>query len=268
MPGLYAQWIDGWERKLASRDKDRVTRPFEWGLDWLDCDDPVSDPYRFVREYSRDWAARSEEFFACPRPSDFEFDGSSLTFTSPLVSHHPENNRVYAEFFPAARRARPRRAGFAAVECGRRWPHGAMPIAEPLRHLRAQDDHGLPRPAHAGGSAARRLSRLQQHRAHDPRFAAIGGGRPCVSGLAGGAGIRPARRSGDEPGVLHLLHHRGARFPSPGGRVQPRLEVLRRRGLDGAGDTARAAGIRRRAHPGRAARLLGGRQPGDLPGSA
>ena len=103
MPGLYAQWIDGWERRLASRDKDRVTRPFEWGLDWLDCDAAVRDPYRFVSEYSRDWAARSEEFFAGRRPTDFEFDGASLTFTSPLVSHHPENNRVYADFFPAAR---------------------------------------------------------------------------------------------------------------------------------------------------------------------
>jgi hypothetical protein len=72
-------------------------------LDWLDCDAAVRDPYRFVSEYSRDWAARSEEFFAGRRPTDFEFDGASLTFTSPLVSHHPENNRVYADFFPAAR---------------------------------------------------------------------------------------------------------------------------------------------------------------------
>jgi len=105
MPGLYAQWIDGWERRLASRDKDRVTRPFEWGLDWLDCDDPVADSYRYVSEYSRDWAARSEEFFEGSHPSDFEFDGNSLMFTSPLVSHHPENNRVYAEYFPHLARA-------------------------------------------------------------------------------------------------------------------------------------------------------------------
>ena len=27
--------MDGWERKLATRDTNRVVRPFEWGTDWL-----------------------------------------------------------------------------------------------------------------------------------------------------------------------------------------------------------------------------------------
>ena len=35
MTGFYARWIDGWERKLATRDTNRVVRPFEWGTDWL-----------------------------------------------------------------------------------------------------------------------------------------------------------------------------------------------------------------------------------------
>jgi hypothetical protein len=35
MPGLYAHWMDRWERKLATRDTNRVVRPFEWGTDWL-----------------------------------------------------------------------------------------------------------------------------------------------------------------------------------------------------------------------------------------
>ena len=35
MTGLYARWIDRWERKLATRDTNRVVRPFEWGTDWL-----------------------------------------------------------------------------------------------------------------------------------------------------------------------------------------------------------------------------------------
>ena len=35
MPGLYARWMDRWERKLATRDTNRIERPFEWGADWL-----------------------------------------------------------------------------------------------------------------------------------------------------------------------------------------------------------------------------------------
>ena len=31
MTGLYARWMDRWERKLATRDTNRVVRPFEWG---------------------------------------------------------------------------------------------------------------------------------------------------------------------------------------------------------------------------------------------
>jgi hypothetical protein len=29
--GIYARYMDRWERKLATRDNNRVVRPFEWG---------------------------------------------------------------------------------------------------------------------------------------------------------------------------------------------------------------------------------------------
>ena len=35
MTALYARYMDRWERKLATRDTNRVVRPFEWGTDWL-----------------------------------------------------------------------------------------------------------------------------------------------------------------------------------------------------------------------------------------
>src|ERR1035438_3505010 len=41
MPGPYAYWMDRWERKLATRDTNRVVRPFEWGTEWLTCLDPM-----------------------------------------------------------------------------------------------------------------------------------------------------------------------------------------------------------------------------------
>jgi hypothetical protein len=71
MTGLYARWMDRWERKLATRDTNRVVRPFEWGTEWLhtvgfpDCPadangnarDAVS---RFVAEALED----SERFYS------------------------------------------------------------------------------------------------------------------------------------------------------------------------------------------------------------
>jgi hypothetical protein len=101
--GVYARWVGWWEQRLASRDNNRTIRPFEWGLEWLGCADPVEDPSRYVSEYARNAASHSGDFFSYRRPSDFAFDGSHLGFTSPLASPYPENNRVHAALFPASR---------------------------------------------------------------------------------------------------------------------------------------------------------------------
>ncbi len=102
MPGFYARWIDAWERRLSGRDSNRVLRPFAWGTEWLDGARATDDPSRYVAEYTRRAVACSDEFFAYRTPTDFAIEGGHLTFTSPLVSPHPENNRVHADFFPAA----------------------------------------------------------------------------------------------------------------------------------------------------------------------
>ena len=39
--GFYGRWMDRWERKLATRDTNRVVRPFEWGTEWLHRIDPA-----------------------------------------------------------------------------------------------------------------------------------------------------------------------------------------------------------------------------------
>jgi hypothetical protein len=93
--------MDAWECRLAGRATDRTLRAFEWGLEWLDCADPEADPRRFLHDYVRDKVARSDDFFAYRRPSDFAFNGKCLTFTSPLTSPHQENNTVYADWFGA-----------------------------------------------------------------------------------------------------------------------------------------------------------------------
>ena len=115
MASSYARWIGHWERRLASRDKERTIRPFEWGLEWLEAEGFDGDPRRYVRDYTRRAAACSQEFFSYRSPSDFVFDGHTLRFTSPLVSPYPENNRVHADLFPA------KRAGNRAVVVLPQW---------------------------------------------------------------------------------------------------------------------------------------------------
>jgi Alpha/beta hydrolase domain containing 18 len=84
---LYSRWIYRWERKLASKDTNRVVRPFEHGPEWLE----------------EAGAVEPGGFFDYARPKDFRLSAGDLTFTSPSVSPFPENNRVYAAWFPAAK---------------------------------------------------------------------------------------------------------------------------------------------------------------------
>jgi len=110
MPELYARWIDDWERKLATRDTNRVVRPFEWGADWLHSLDFPSCPAEangdgaaHVSRFVAEALADSDRFYSYPPVNDFQLHGTSLTFTSPVRSPYPENNTVHARWFPAAK---------------------------------------------------------------------------------------------------------------------------------------------------------------------
>src|SRR5215469_10040887 len=97
MTGFYARFMDRWERKLATRDINRVVRPFEWGTDWLSslefprCCQAGSLP-RFVEEALQD----SDRFYAYESPREYSLKGARLTFRSPVSSGYPENDTVHA----------------------------------------------------------------------------------------------------------------------------------------------------------------------------
>jgi hypothetical protein len=100
MLNFYARWIDRWEAELASKDTNRVVRPMEWGAEWLPGLQINGDVKAALQCYAEKAVAQSDEFFAYETPSDFRLDGSRLTFTSAVASPHPENDTVYAEYFP------------------------------------------------------------------------------------------------------------------------------------------------------------------------
>jgi hypothetical protein len=103
-----------WEHRLASATKDRVVRPFDWGLDWLGGgqlalaatvtrDDPQERIERWVAEAMAD----SDAFFSTPPTTAYDFEeappdvrargeAGQLRFPSAFITPHPENNVVHA----------------------------------------------------------------------------------------------------------------------------------------------------------------------------
>jgi len=97
---VIARAFHAWERRLASVDTNRVVRPFEWGLDWIDVD-PGQDPARRLGEWANGVMADTDRFYATPPADRFEREGDALRFPSAIASPYPENNVVMARVFPA-----------------------------------------------------------------------------------------------------------------------------------------------------------------------
>ncbi|MBI2222830.1 MAG: alpha/beta hydrolase family protein [Acidobacteria bacterium] len=97
-------WLfHAWERRLAAVSKDRIVRPFEWGLEWLDAAGvtPDAPPAEIVDAWSATVMQDSDAFYHAPPTRQYHFDGDRLTFPSALTTPHEENNTVHARLFPA-----------------------------------------------------------------------------------------------------------------------------------------------------------------------
>jgi hypothetical protein len=94
-----------WERRLASIDNNRVVRPFDWGVEWIEGLDAGSGAADDVAAQLSSWAdatvVNSDAFFAVSPASDYVLEGGELTFSSAVVTPHPENNLVRARLFPS-----------------------------------------------------------------------------------------------------------------------------------------------------------------------
>ncbi len=110
MRRLYRQWMYDWETRLTERDTNRVVRPFDWGLEWIERWPLVDGEWQsldgaeaesFVHDLNRRIVSESDRFFAYDTPPDFRLEGNCLRFTSPVETPYPENNLVTARWFPA-----------------------------------------------------------------------------------------------------------------------------------------------------------------------
>ena len=98
-----------WERRLASATTDRVVRPFDWGLNWMD-DAAAASPSQAANQLSTyvSQVMRDTDAFYTPSPTrDYTLGKPAaageqlLTFPSALQTPHPENNTVYGRLFHA-----------------------------------------------------------------------------------------------------------------------------------------------------------------------
>jgi hypothetical protein len=109
---VLAPIFHAWERRLASVTKDRVVRPFDWGIDWIPTNGHRGTDADILEQWVEEVLRDSQAFFTAPPTSDFEFiarradvegwgEAGTLRFPSAHVTPHPENNLVNARWFPA-----------------------------------------------------------------------------------------------------------------------------------------------------------------------
>ena len=104
----YRSWMLRRENELCLRATDRVTRPFEYGLEWSNnwpfaasCSPETASPAEFLKCFNRTAIAASHDFFGYRSPHTFELRDSWLHFLSPVTTPYQENNLVRALWFPA-----------------------------------------------------------------------------------------------------------------------------------------------------------------------
>jgi dienelactone hydrolase len=101
-----APLFHAWERRLASVTTNRVVRPFEWGLDWIPPNGYSTNPLEHVSNWVDEVMSDTTAFFEAPPTRDYELEGNVLQFPSALTTPHPENNTVYARWFPSSPKRR------------------------------------------------------------------------------------------------------------------------------------------------------------------
>ena len=100
--------MEEWETQLCFRSNNRVVRPFDWGLEWIENWPAASQtprnghsPAQFLTELNLRSICNSDQFFSYETPRDFRLAGEMVQFTSPVHTPHPENNVVHGQWFPA-----------------------------------------------------------------------------------------------------------------------------------------------------------------------
>lgn len=138
----FARRIHSYETRRWQTDDNRLVRPFAWGLEHIGGPADHPDPRAFLQESARHTIENSRAWYGTTPADDYRLDANNvLTFSSSVDSPWPENNTVYAQFFPARKRAKRNsspRAGGPAVLILPNWNakwHGQRGLGEWLQRI-------------------------------------------------------------------------------------------------------------------------------------
>jgi len=166
-------FFHAWERRLASVTKDRVVRPFDWGLDWVPANGhhrglaPALDAPQAIGDWVSQVMADTDAFFTPPPTTDYALqpapDGDILTFPSALETPHEANNTVYCRYFPTrptpgARAFHPSDRRDAPLKASRSRQHEAAVLVLPQWNSDPNGHVGLCKLLAWNGLSALRLS--------------------------------------------------------------------------------------------------------------
>ncbi len=138
----YARRMEAWESDLCSRATNRVVRPFEWGLDWVDRWPEAlalprngHDPETYLVELNKLILRDSDAFFRYRKPHVFHFHGDHVSFPSAIQTPYPENNTVHLRYFPATSKRGPVRKAVVVLPHWNSSPEQHVALCRGLQKL-------------------------------------------------------------------------------------------------------------------------------------
>jgi hypothetical protein len=94
--------IESWDLSFHKHDRNRVSLPFEWGLEHVGVV-PNGRPLANLRDFASSALLDSSSFFHAAPTRNHDFDGDILKFSSAVETPYAENNTVWGRFFDGGR---------------------------------------------------------------------------------------------------------------------------------------------------------------------
>ena len=101
MLNAFIQWQE--ERLARAEDRHRRIEPLAFGPEFLGLDPRTHNSLAALEEYSEQQRADTTRFFAPDPNRDFQFDGHSLTFSTPIEEEFCENRTVHCHVDEASK---------------------------------------------------------------------------------------------------------------------------------------------------------------------
>ena len=100
MASWFEQKVRRYEHKRWAEEPNRRILSFAWGLEHVGGNPNDPEPRSFFQQFSEETIADSSAWYASTPADDYQVKDNVLNFTSQIASPWPENNRVYAQYFP------------------------------------------------------------------------------------------------------------------------------------------------------------------------